>query len=158
MDRIFTIMNKMRKKRVCLLVITGGALDCIYHLDLDHVLQLNDIPTTYNLHLCKKTDTLVKVTSHINYVINYSNDHIDQDYCIHVLKEEATNTPSSLLLIQESAIASKALASTTVQVANFPPTARRRERVTFYCRQYCIGKYGRGIIDGENANGTRISN
>ena len=44
-----------------MLVITGsGALDWIYHLDLDHVLQLNDIPTTYKLCLRKKIDKLVK--------------------------------------------------------------------------------------------------
>ena len=107
--------NEQNEKKEGMSVITGsGALDLIYHLDLDHVLWLNDILTTYNLRLHKKVDTLVKVTSNIDYIINYANDHIDQDYCIHVLKEEASNAPSSLLLIPESAIASKASASATV--------------------------------------------
>ena len=106
-----------------MLVITSNStIDLIYHLDLDHVLQLNELPATYNLCVRKKLDTSVKVTSDINYVINQANDHIDRDYHIHVLKEEATNTPSSLLLIPESAIASEASASATVQVANPPPT------------------------------------
>ena len=106
-------------------VITGnGALDWIYHLDLDHVLQLNDILITYNLCLRKKIDTLVKVTSNLDYIINYMNDQIDQECRIHVLKEEASKAPSFLSSIPESAIASKALASATIQVANLPPTTK----------------------------------
>ena len=90
-----------------MLVMTGnGTMDWIYHLDLDHVLQLNELPVNCNLCVCKKVDTLIKVTSNIDYIVNYVSDHIKSEYRIHVLKEEATNT-SSLSSIPESTIASK---------------------------------------------------
>ena len=57
----------------------------------------------------------MKVISNIEYIVNCANDHICK-YRVYVLKEEA-NT-SSLLSIPESAIASQALASTTVHVDN----------------------------------------
>ena len=89
-----------------MLVITSNStIDLIYHLDLDHVLQLNELPATYNLCVRKKLDTSVKVTSDINYVINYTNGHIKSAYRIHALKEEATNI-SSLSSIPESSIVS----------------------------------------------------
>ena len=101
-----TCNSEQSEKEDCMLVMTGsGTMDWIYILDLDHVLQLNEIMTTYNLCLRKKVDTLVKVTSNIDYIMNYTNDHIKIEYCIHVLKEEATNT-SPLSSILESTIAS----------------------------------------------------
>ena len=62
----------------------------------------------------KKIVTLVKVISNLDYIINYANDQINQDYRIHVLKEETSKVPSSLSSIPESAIASKASASATI--------------------------------------------
>ena len=107
-----------------MLVMTGsGAIDWEYHLDLDHILQLNEIPTTYIVCLCKKINTLIKVKPDIDYVRNYANDLIKQDYRVHILKEDATNT-SSLLSILESATVSKSSASATVQTGNPPPAAK----------------------------------
>ena len=61
-------------------VMTGsGAIDWGYHLDLDYILQLNEIPTTYNICLRKKINTLIKVKPDINYVCNYANDLIKRD-------------------------------------------------------------------------------
>ena len=51
------------------------------------------------------------------------NDLIERDYRVNVLKEEATNT-SFLLSIPESATASKASASATVQTGNPSPAAK----------------------------------
>ena len=111
-----------------MLVVTGnGTLDWVYHLNIDHVLQLNDFATTYNLCVQKKIDTLVKVLSNINYIVNYANDHIETAYRVHALKKEATNT-SSLSSIPESAITSKTSASTTVQVGNHTPAVSKEKR------------------------------
>ena len=123
--------NEQSKKEENMSVITdSGAIDWVYHLDLDHVLWLNQIPTTYNVCLGKKINTLVKVKPNIDYVINYANDLIKRDYCIHVLKEEATNS-SSLSSIPESAIASKASTYATIQVANAPPAAKEERESPF---------------------------
>ena len=44
--------NDTSKKEDTMSVMTGsGGMDWEYHLDLDHIQQLNEIPTTYNLHL-----------------------------------------------------------------------------------------------------------
>ena len=67
----------------------------------------------------------MKVTSNIEYIINYANDQIESEYCIHVLKEEA-NT-SSLSSILESAIVSQASAPATIRVANPPTDSEERE-------------------------------
>ena len=105
--------------------MTGSApanMNWIYHLDLDHVLQLNEIPPTYNSQLRKKINTLVKVVSDVEYIVAYANDHIEREYHIHVLKEEA-NT-SSLSSIPKSAPVS---ATATIHVANPPPILEERD-------------------------------
>ena len=107
-------IDKQSKKEEDMLVITDNCtIAWIYHLNLHHVVQLNKIQDTYNCCVRKKVNTLSKVTSDIDYIVNYASDHIKRAYCIHVLKEEATNT-SSLASILESTIASQALAPATV--------------------------------------------
>ena len=70
--------NEQSEKEENMSVMIGsGAIDWEYHLDLDHVLQLNEIPTTYILRLRKKINTLMKVKPNIDYVLNYANDLIE---------------------------------------------------------------------------------
>ena len=106
--------NDTSEKEETMSVMTGsGGMNWEYHLDLDHILQLNEIPPTYKLCLHKKIKKLIKVKSNIDYVRNYANNLIEQNYCVHILIEESTNT-SSLLSIPESATASKESASATI--------------------------------------------
>ena len=104
---------------------TIPTMDWIYHLDLNHMLQLNKIPTNCNLWLYKKIDTLVKIVSNIEYIITYINDHINREYCNYVLKEEA-NT-SSLSSIPEFDIASQVSASATIHITNPPTVSEERD-------------------------------
>ena len=114
--------DKQSKKEDSMLVITGnGTIDWIYYLDLDYIVQPNEIPDTYNRCVRKKVNRLLKVTSDINYIVTYVNNHIKRAYHVHVLKEEATNT-SSLSSIRESTITFQTSESATVQVANSPLT------------------------------------
>ena len=94
-------------------------MDWIYHLDLDHVLMLNEISTTYYLWLYKKIDILVKVVTDIEYIRGYANDHIEREYCVHVLKEEVitpSSSPTFLQSIPKSASTSLASVSATATV------------------------------------------
>ena len=117
-----TMNNEQNERENGMSVVIGnGTLDGVYHLNLGHVLQLNNLPTTYNLRVRKKINTLVKVTSDINYIVNYANDHIKTAYLVHIFKEEVFNT-LSLSLIPVSAIASQISASVTINVANPTPT------------------------------------
>ena len=116
--------NDTSEKEETMSVMTGScSMDWKFYLDLDHILELNEIPTTYNVCLRKKINILIKVKPDIDYVCNYANDLIERDYCVHVLKEKATNT-LSLSSIPESATASKAFASATVQTRNSSPAAK----------------------------------
>ena len=67
----------------------------------------------------------MKVTSNIEYIVNWANDHIESAHCIHVLKEEANI--SSLSLITEPSIASQALVSSTIPIANSPTVSEERD-------------------------------
>ena len=70
--------NDTSEKEDTISVMTGsGGIDWEYHLDLDHILQLNETPTTYNLCLRKKINTLIKVKPDIDYVCNYAYDLIE---------------------------------------------------------------------------------
>ena len=105
-------------------VMTGsGSMDWEYNLDLDHVIKLNQIPHTYNTRLRKKLNTLIKIKPDMDYVKKYANDLIKRNFCVHVLKDE----PSSLSAIPESAPASKASASATIQVNNTSPAAKEEK-------------------------------
>ena len=106
-------------------VMTGSdSMDWEYSLDLDHIIKLNEIPHTYNTRLRKKLNTLIKIKPDMDYVKNYAKSLIDRDYRVHVLKEEET---SSLTAIPESAPASKASASATIQVNNTSPAAKEEK-------------------------------
>ena len=65
-DEPNTTNNEHNERDDCMLLMTSnGILDYVYHLDLDHILQLNDIPTTYNLWVQKKNRQMSK--SNIQY-------------------------------------------------------------------------------------------
>lgn len=73
----------------------------------------------------QKVDTLVKVVYNIEYIIAYTNNHIESEYPIHVLKEKV-NT-SSLSSNPKSAIASQALVSAITHVVNSPTVSAERD-------------------------------